>query len=220
MQDLMLYIQNNPKIVAVMFTTINAIWIMFTYFNKKKHTREIEHIKQSLNLDLERRKKVFEMKASHYENYFSNIDAIHKKHENDLQDVMNPLITEFYRRFNTAEAIGDHLAATEAATWFSEEIRKLTIAGFNEVQVLEQQTNNLKLSASNEVALILEELRELNNKIYDASCRQMNLLTHVILTKNDNESKAVQSEITAIGQQIKDKTEQLREEMRQDLLTI
>jgi hypothetical protein len=220
MNDLMTFIQSNPKLMTILFTLINTLWIAFTYFNKKKHAREIELVKQSLNLDLERRKKVFEMKVSHYENYFSNIDAIHKKHENDLQNVMNPLITEFYRRFNKAEVVKDQMAITDAATWFSEEIRQLTIAGFNEMQILEQQTNSLKLSASNEIAKVLEELRELNSEIYEASCRQMKLLSHVILTKDDTESKAVQAEITFIGQQIKDKTEQLREEMRQDLLTI
>jgi hypothetical protein len=64
---------------------------------KSAMKRSLLGVKQSfdLDLDLERRKKVFEMKASQYEAYFRHIDAIHNQHQTDYQDVFLPIMNEF-----------------------------------------------------------------------------------------------------------------------------
>ena len=86
------HIQSKPEFYAWCFAVVNVLWGAFLYFNDKKHKEKLENLKQSLNLDLERRKKVFEMKATHYEAYFNNIDAFQAKHQNDYQEVFVPYL--------------------------------------------------------------------------------------------------------------------------------
>lgn len=50
------YIQKQPEYFAWIFAIVNVLWGVFLYFNKKRHTEEVEKLKQSLNLDLKREK--------------------------------------------------------------------------------------------------------------------------------------------------------------------
>ncbi len=61
METIYLIIKQNPEYFAWIFGLINALWLGFVYFNKKRHQRDLVSLKQALDLDLERRKKVFEM---------------------------------------------------------------------------------------------------------------------------------------------------------------
>lgn len=214
------YIKNQPEYFAWAFAVVNVLWGLFVYFNKKSHDREIETLKQSLNLDLERRKKVFEMKASSYEAYFTNIDAFQRKHQNDYQEVLTPLLNKFMKDFLFAESTGDTAGSTKATIWFSEEIQKLTINGFQEQQALERQTNALKLTASSEVADLLEELRVSYSNIFNASSQQLNKFVDITINNDQDAAKRIQNDIDQYGSEIKEKTMALRESMRRDLLEI
>jgi hypothetical protein len=213
-------IQKQPEFYAWCFLIVNALWGAFLYFNKKTHKEELEKLKQSLNLDLERRRKIFEMKSSHYEAYFNNIDAFQNKHQNDYQEVFVPIFNEFNRRFLHAEDQNDKEGSTNATLWLSEEIQKITLNGFKEQQELEQQTNSLKLTASNEVAQFLEELRILYSEIFDLSSELMGKLVEVTINNDQTASNKIQASMALVGENIKTKTKELREEMRRDLLEI
>jgi small-conductance mechanosensitive channel len=214
------HIQSKPEFYAWSFAIVNLLWGVFLYFNNKTHKEKIERIKQSLNLDLERRKKVFEMKATHYEAYFNNIDAFQAKHQNDYQEVFVPIINEFNRRYLYAEDQNDTAESTNATLWFSEQINQRTLDGFKEQQALEQQTNSLKLSASDEVAQLLEELRELYSEIFEQSSLLLSKLVEITVNKDQSAASEIQESIAILGENIKTKTKDLREEMRKDLQAI
>ncbi len=211
------HIQSDPEFYVWCFAIINGLWGTFLYFNKKRHKEEIEKLKQTLNLDLERRKKIFEMKSTHYEAYFNNIDAFQEKHQNDYQEVFVPIFNEFNHRFLHAEAQNDKEASTNATLWFSEQINQVTHSGFKEQQALEQQTNSLKLTASDEVAQLLEELRALYSEIFDLSTQLMSKLVEITINKDQSESSKIQQSMASVGEKIKAKSNELREEMRRDL---
>jgi len=220
MEEIYTYIQKQPEFFAWVFAIVNILWGAFLYFNKIRHSKALEKLKQSLNLDLERRKKVFEMKASKYEAYFDNIDAYQRKHKNDYQEVFTPLFNEYMQRYLTAENEEDNDASTKAILWFSQEIQKISINGFEEKLALEHQTNSLKLTASDKVATLLEELSTLNNKMFEASSEQMNKLVEITINKDDQAANEIQEKLSLIGKNIVNKSNQLRDEMRRDLLEI
>ncbi len=85
---------------------------------------------------------------------------------------------------------------------------------------MEQQTNSLKLTASNEVAELLEELRSLYHQIFEVSCEQMNKLVEITVHRDQEATQQIQNAIAQLGEQIKAKSQKLREEMRRDLLEI
>lgn len=220
MEQVLSFIQKYPEITAIVFAVINALWLLYSYLKTQKHTRELEALKQALNLDLERRKKLYELKLTHYESYFDRIDAIHNKHQNDYQEVLIPIIKKFNNEYQTAELNGDKAEVNRVSLWFSDQIRELTINGFKEVQIIEQQTNSLKLSASAPVSELLDELRELYQQMFNLSSKQISLLVSSLINKDFSESQKVQEQLMQLGNKVKCKSNELRECMRKDLQEI
>ncbi|AWB68057.1 hypothetical protein C2869_17235 [Saccharobesus litoralis] len=220
MEDIYKVIANNPDYFAWAFTLINVFWGAFVYFNKKRHQRELVSLKQSLDLDLERRKKVFEMKTSQYEDYFKNMDNIHSKHQNDYQTIVLPIINEFNSSYQRALAVNNNEAATEATIKFSEEIGKLTYDGFEELQAMRSQTNALRLTASDKVANLLDELQELYEQLFNISTKMVSDLVQIIMNGDQALAQENQRKLNELGGITKQRSVELREQMRSDLKQI
>jgi len=202
------------------FGLINALWIAFLYFNKKSHEKELIEVKQSFDLDLERRKKVFEMKASQYESYFRHIDAIHNKHQTDYQNIFVPIMNEFMASYLEASNQNNEEEATRATITFSEKISKITQDGFQELGVIESETNSLRLTASDEVAVLLDEIKDLYSILFTLSGKMMSDLVEITIHNNQALAEENQNEIMQVGEKLKSKAIQLREQMRNDLKQI
>ncbi|MDR9830547.1 hypothetical protein RCJ22_33735, partial [Vibrio sp. FNV 38] len=196
------------------------LWVFFLYINKKRHDKELVQLKQSLDLDLERRKKVFEMKSNQYENYFNNIDEIHNRHRNDYHEIVLPLINEFNASYLRANAMDDQVAAAAATSKFSEDIGKLTRDGFDEVQVMRSQTNSLRLTASDSVASTLDELQELYDKLFEHSEKMIRDIASITLCGDQELARSNQDKLNELGDITKKKSLMLRDQMRRELSTI
>ena len=213
-------ISNDPEFFLWVFGVINVFWGIFLYFNKKRHQRELINLKQSLDLDLERRKKLFEMKTAQYEDYFKNMDAMHNRHQNDYQEVVLPIINKFNAAYQRACDINDTQAATEATIIFQEKIGKITYDGFEEVQIIRSQTNTLHLTASDEVSLYLNELQELYDQLFKVSTKIVSDLVKVTIHGDQALAIENQNKLNELSEITKDKSLKLREQMRSDLKAI
>lgn len=213
-------IASNPGYFAWAFGIVNVLWATFLYFNKKRHERELIGVQQSFDLDLERRKKVFEMRATQYESYFKHIDAFHKKHQTDYQDVFVPIMNEFMGSYLSATGAGDQEAATQTTVRFYEKISNLTRDGFKELSVIESETNTLRLTASDEVAMLLDEIKELYEQLFELSGTMMSELVNITIHNNQALASDLQSQMFEVGQRAKTKAAELREAMRNDLKRI
>lgn len=213
-------IASNPGYFAWAFGVVNALWAAFLYFNKKRHERELIRVQQTFDLDLERRKKVFEMKASQNEAYFSHIDAIHKKHQTDYQNLFVPIMNEFMEGYLSASNNNNQEGATRATIQFTEKISKISRDGFEELGVIESETNSLRLTASDEVAALLDEIKKLYERLFELSGTMMSELVNITVHNNQQLANELQSQLSEMGQQIKTKAADLREAMRNDLKQI
>jgi len=213
-------ISSNPGYFASAFGIVNALWIAFLYFNKKQHERELIRVQQLFDLDLERRRKVFEMKASQYESYFKHIDTIHNKHQTDYQDIVVPIVNEFMSDYMSASSVRDKHRETQATIAFSEKISRIQRDGFKELGVIESETNSLRLTASDEVAALLDEIRELYERLFSLSGKMMSDLVEITINRNQQLANANQTQLMAVGEQVKIKAAALREAMRNDLKKI
>lgn len=220
METLFQVISEKPEFFAWIFALVNALWGAFLYFNKKRHEKEIIRVKQQFDLDLERRKKVFEMKAKQYEAYFKNIDSIHKKHQTDYQDVFAPIMNDFVASYLSASAADDEQAATQAAVCFSERVSAISRDGFEELMVIESETNSLRLTACNEVAGLLDEIQDLYRQLFAASGQMFQELVNITINNDQRRAAELQSQITALGNRAKERAAALREAMRRDLKLI
>lgn len=220
MEEIFKVISEKPEYFAWAFGLVNALWLGFVYFNKKRHEKELIEVKQSFDLDLERRKKVFEMKASQYEAYFRHIDAIHNRHQTDYQDVFMPIMNEFMSSYLEASSRDDEAAATEATIEFSEKISKLTRDGMQEMGVIESETNSLRLTASDEVASLLDEIKTIYSALFEMSGKMMSDLVQITINDDQDLANRNQAQLQELGELAKEKSAELREQMRNDLKQI
>lgn len=210
-------IQENPKFYTWAFAVINCLWGIFLYFNKQSHEKKMTELKSSLDLSLEKKKKVFEMKVQQYERYFNLIDSFNHKYSVSINDRLSPIIQDFMQNYLYAADVNNARGMSDAILKMSQETHVIVNEVHKEFMLLEQETNSLRLTASDEILVILDELKSL----FDSS---INLGTHYlskfieILTKNDqNEIKECQDKLHAIARKSKEKSEQLLIQMRKEL---
>ena len=220
MEEIFKVISEKPEYFAWAFGLVNALWLGFVYFNKKRHEKELIKIKQSFDLDLERRKKVFEMKASQYEAYFRYLDAIHNRHQTDYQDVLIPIMNEFMSSYLDASSRNDEEAAIAATIKFSKQISRLTRDGMQEMGVIESETNSLRLTASDEVNKLLDEIKSLYSLLFETSGKMMSDLLQITINNDQELAKRNQEELNRLSELAKSKSAELREQMRNDLKQI
>lgn len=83
--------------------------------------------------------------------------------------------------------------------------------------VLESETNSLKLSASNEVAMLLDELKTLQHETFSFSSEFMSKMVDIMMNNDQELSNSYTAKLQVLGNKSKEKSEQLRKEMRRDL---
>jgi len=213
-------ISEKPGYFSFVFGFVNFLWLLFIYVNKKRHEKELIGVKQSFDLDLERRKKVFEMKASQYEAYFRNIDSIHNKHQTDYQDLFKPIMNEFISSYLDASSKNNKEAIIAATINFSEQLSKITKDGMQEMSVIESETNSLRLTASDEVANLLDEIKFIYLALFEFSNKMMSDLVKITINNDQELATKNQKELYRLGELAQNKAAELREQMRNDLKQI
>ena len=220
MEEIFKIISEHPQYFAWAFGLINTLWIAFVYFNKKRHERELIEVQQSFDLDLERRKKIFEMKVTQYEAYFRQIDAIHQRHQTDYQDVVVPLMNQFFSSYLEAASRNDGAAQTQATIKLTEQISKITRDGMQEAAVIKAETNSLRLTASDEVAFLLDEVATIYSALFEAANKAISDTVKITLNNDQELASKNQQELYRLGELAKSKAAALREQMRNDLKQI
>lgn len=208
-----------PEYYIWLFIIINLLWFALFCFSKHAGNNRYLQLKHSLNLELERRRKVYELKICQYEDYCNELDAFYFRHQNDYQNVFLPLFTEFNNRYQAADAADDTGAASTATLWFSGEIQKVSQANLTELRKLDKQTSVLKLSAADDVLAILAEIQQLYQKLLVVSGEQMNRLVAITLSKDYEAVKFIGEELQQVGNQLQIKSQLLMQAIRRDLLS-
>lgn len=213
-------IQSNPEYFAWCFGIINILWVLFTYFNKQSHDKKLASIKHDLNLDMERRKKIFELKINQYESYVSSLDAFGKKHQVDLPARMQPIFDKYLSEYLAATEVDDKEKEREVIGWFSGQISALMQEGLADVLKLQSESNRLKLTATEDMINTFNELEALTKESMDLANEFMSKFTEIIMTQNEELLHSYQAKLVDLGQHTKDKAHELMQKMRADLSAI
>lgn len=200
-----------------LFSAINLLWLCLLVVCHFAYKSKLRHAQDAINAELETRRKVFEMKAFDYENYLHDIDVFYRRHQNDYQAVFLPLFNEFHSRYKAAELAKDTAAIALATLWFSEEIQKITTSGQEEKQKLALQSNTLKLTASDEVNALLEELQALCDDVLTISTDTVKFLVGITINDDYDKARQIQQKLHSTGESIQQKARQLHDVMRQEL---
>ncbi|AFN73827.1 hypothetical protein MROS_0584 [Melioribacter roseus P3M-2] len=214
------FISKNPELVTVLFGVANFLWAIFLYFNNKKHQQNIESLKHSLNLDLERRKKVFEMKVNQFEKYYRLIDEFGKKYSVDLPKKLQPIFTEYYDKFLKAEMENNKEESRKIIVWFGDQIGNLML-DINENYVrLNSETNSLKLTSSDKLVDILNELQKCYEDSFNLSSEFISKFQEILLTQNQVLQNDYQNRMKESAMKLKNKSDELMARMRFELTEI
>ena len=209
-----------PHYYIWLFIFVNLLWFALFCFSKHACNKQYQQLKHSMNLELERRRKVYELKICQYEDYCNELDAFYLRHKNDYQNVFLPLFTEFNNRYQVAETAEDTAAASMATLWFSGEIQKVSSSNQLELQTLDKQTAELRLSAADDVVEILEQIQKLYQKLLVVSSEQMNKLVAITLSKDYEAVKFIAEELQLVGGELQAKSYLLMQAIRRDLLNV
>lgn len=217
METIYKIISSNPEYFACVFGLINALWVAFLYFNKKRHEKEILQLKHGLNLDLEKRKKIYEMKSGQFEKYFKMADDFGKKHQVDLPKRLQPIFNEYMENYLKASMNADKEAERKCIVKFGEQVSSIMNQGMEEYFALKSETNSLKLIASEELARIFEEVQDAYEKAFNTSNEFMGKFVEITAANNSEENIKYQELMKEQGENIQEKLNTLMKQMRKEL---
>src|SRR3954466_13851581 len=100
-------IQENPHYYAWAFGLINVLWVGFLYFNKQSHERKLKHLEQDIKYSFDRRLKIFDLKATQYSQYVTDLDTLGKKNQVEIPAKMHPIFETYFREYLEASESGN-----------------------------------------------------------------------------------------------------------------
>lgn len=186
--------------------------------DKLNLTKQIEYLKKEHELEIAKRKYQYESKKEQYINFFKMLDSFSGKQSIKIIENITPIINDFYSNF--LSATDNPKEQDKVYSLFMERIQNLMYENNTEFIRLKQETNTIKLIASNEVLYLLNELEETYNKMFDASNAIINISFSSVITDNQKglqESKIFLEQTAQYAMTIKDK---LILQMRDDLSKI
>lgn len=210
-------IQENPGFFAWIFGIVNVLWGVFLYFNSKRHDRELKALQHSLDLDLERRKQVFELKVSQYERYVGMLDEFGRKYQTELITRMKPMFEQYMSAMLAAN--GEHSKNAAIAT-FSTQVMELMNESSAEYMKLKAESRSLKLTASDSLIKIFEELETLVQASMNSAHDLIKQLPVLIMSNDEHEMSRLQNALNEQGECIQVKSSELERQMRFELKEI
>lgn len=178
-------------------------------------TQQIENIKKIHELDIAKRKYQYESKKEQYLKFFQLIDSFTGKQNLSCINKMAPIITEFYAGF--LAAIDDKTEQNKVCTAYMEKIQNLMNENNTELMKVKQETNTIRLIASQEVVELLNLMEKTYDNMFDISAQIINMLPNNIMGNNQIALQKHAEILTEISQSALNIKENLIQQMRNDL---
>lgn len=220
MQFIYELIQENPEYYIWAFGVINALWLGFAYFNKQTHEKNLKQLEQDLRFRADRRLKIFDLKASEYGKYVTDLDSFGRKNEIEMPERMQPIFDEYFQRYLEADEAGDKEQERVVIGWLSSQISGLMQEGLKDVLKLKSESNRLKLIATDEMLEIFDRLEALTQDSMDCTNEYMKNFTDIIINQQNEKTEAFQLKAANLGAEIQKNSKELLNQMRRELSDI
>lgn len=217
MEQIYSLVQENPKFFAWIFGIINVLWGIFLYFNKQSHDKNLAKIKNELSIEAEKKKKLFEMKVQQYEKYFNLIDSFNHKYSVDINDRLFPIISEFLDNYLKANEDRNETGKRNAILELSHETNNIVNEIHREFMTIAQETNSLKLIASNETVKILDEIKEIFNSSVNIGTDTLRKFVELSINNDMERIKEEIGDLSQNAKEFKEKSDKLLNQMRNEL---
>ncbi len=184
---------------------------------KAKYNKEIEEVKKNHQLDIEKRKHQYESKKEQYLNFFRLLDSFTKDANKTTQEKLLPILVEFNKNYLNAASINNKKNETKAVTVMSKKIQKLMFNANEDLVRIKQETNTIRLIASNKIIKKLNLLELAYDKNMENANKMMSDLPKLMLLDDQNKINENQTEIEVSGLVIQSIKDDIIELMREEL---
>lgn len=186
---------------------------------KANHQRELENLKKEHQLDIEKRKYQYQNKKEQYLQFFKLLDSFHTNSHSSMQEKFAPINDEFMKNYLNAVTKNDQKGQNKAATVFSKKMGSLTMEANKELTRIKQETNTIRIIASDEILVTLDQLENCYNNLFEVSMQMMQDLPKQIVRRDETAMKKKQNKLEVMGQEaivLKDLLiKKMREELRE-----
>lgn len=235
------FIINNYEIFSITFLSILGLFIIAlkSYFTEKgklkaqisenkklvaqtekiksKFSKELEELKKEHQLDISKRRYQYESKKEQYIKFFKLLDEFSNENNFKTQENFLPILDEFNRNYLKAISLNKKKDETNAISVFSKKIQKLMFDSNQDLIRIKQETNTIRIIASDEILKKLDLLTLAYDKSMEAANKSMNELLPLMLSNNQIKMQDNQRDIEIAGMIIKNITDEIIELMRKEL---
>jgi hypothetical protein len=209
------FVQEKAKLKAL--KSENEKLIYQTEQIKSQYNRELEEIKKEHQLNITKRKYQYESKKETYFKFFQLLDQFTRENNVKNQENLMPILDEFNRNYLHASSQNNKRNETNAVTVMSKKMQKLMFDSSQDLMKIKQETNTIRLIASDEILNKLDLLNLAYDNSTEVSNKMMNSLPTLMLTNNQEQMKAEQREIEISAMVINSIKDQIIELMRTEL---
>lgn len=183
----------------------------------KNLTQETESIKKEFELEISKRKYQYESKKEQYINFFKLLDQFTSEANKSTQEKLLPILDEFNKNFLDASSRNDKKGENNATTVMSKKIQKLAFEANESLIRIKQETNTIRLIASNEIIRKLDLLELAYDKSMEMATKMMDQLPKQVMLNDQIGMKKNQNDIEVFGLVIKNIKNEIIQLMRKEL---
>lgn len=217
MQTIYDMIQENPAFYAWAFGLVNLAWGLFIYFNKQRHDRELRYLEQDLRFNADRRLKLFDLKATQYSQYVTDIDSLGKKNQVEIPSRLQPIFDKYFQNYLAASEAANEEQQRKAIGWLGSQVSEIMQESLQDVMKLKYESNRLKLIATDQMLTTFENIEKLNQEIFDITNAYMSQFTEIVIHQKTEETELFQKEATRLGEELQTQSRKLLSQMRQEI---
>lgn len=234
-------VTENYQVILTIFAVILGLFLLFirSYFTEKgklkaqisenkklteqvekiksRYSKELEELKKEHQLEISKRKYQYESKKEQYITFFKLLDDFSNENNTKTQEKFLPILDEFNRNYLNAVSINNKKNETNAITVFSKKIQKLMLDANQDLIRIKQETNTIRLIASDEIIEKLDLLTLAYDKSMEVSNKTMNELLPLMLSNDQEKMKTNQREVEISGLVINKIKDEIIELMRKEL---
>ena len=183
----------------------------------KKLIEETERIKKDFQLEISKRRYQYESKKEQYILFFKLLDQFTNEANKSTQEKLLPILDEFNRNFLNSSSRNDKKGENNATSVMSKKIQRLTFEANESLIKIKQETNTIRLIASDRIIQKLDLLELAYDKNMEQAIKMMNDLPKQMMSNDQYGMKKSQREIEISASVIKEIKDEIIELMRKEL---
>lgn len=190
----------------------NARLVQETEEIKSNYNKQLEELKRDHQLEISRRKYQYEGKKDSYVAFFKMIDTFSADQNIKSQEKLREYIHEFNRNFGDTQS-----SQKKATVVFSKKIQAITMESYKEFIRLKQETNVIKLMASEDVVNHLKLMELGYENLMKDSDKLMSAMPVLVMSQNEEKMNAMKHDVEIKGKAINQIKDELNSLMRKEL---